>query len=57
MRQGDLQLRAWQWAQANRTDDGPLPSGKDIASQHGRYEQWGRLVKRSGLAVGLDTQS
>jgi hypothetical protein len=46
----DLQRRAWQWAQANRTRDGSLPSGKAIARQFDRHERWGRLVKRSGFA-------
>lgn len=46
----DLRLRAWQWAQANRTDDGSLPSGRLIAPNYGRHERWGRLVKHAGLA-------
>ncbi len=46
----DLQLQAWQWAQINRTGDGSLPSGREIARQYGRHERWGRLVKRSGCA-------
>ncbi|MGE5286717.1 MAG: DUF2637 domain-containing protein [Micromonosporaceae bacterium] len=45
----DLQLQAWQWAQANCAQDGSLPSGKEIARQYGRHERWGRIVKRSGL--------
>jgi hypothetical protein len=49
----ELQLRAWQWAQANRADGGSLPSGGDIARQYGRHERWGRLVKQSGLAGEL----
>lgn len=44
----ELQRRAWQWAQANRSADGLLPSGRAIARQFGRHERWGRLVKRSG---------
>jgi hypothetical protein len=48
---------AWQWALANRSGDGSLPSGSDIGRQHGRRERWGRLVKRSGLAGGLDPQT
>jgi hypothetical protein len=44
----DVQRQAWQWAQANRTVDGSLPSGRGIARQYGRHERWGRLVKRSG---------
>jgi hypothetical protein len=46
----ELQLRAWQWALANRAGDGSLPSGREIAGQYGRHERWGRLVKRSGTA-------
>jgi hypothetical protein len=47
---GDLRRQAWQWALANRTDEGSLPSGREIALQYGRHERWGRLVKRSGAA-------
>jgi hypothetical protein len=50
-------MLAWQWALANRTGDGSLPSGRDIGRQHGHHERWGRLVKRSGLAGQLDPQS
>jgi hypothetical protein len=46
----ELQLRAWQWALANRSGDGSLPGGREIARQYSRYERWGRLVKRSGTA-------
>jgi hypothetical protein len=46
----DLQRVAWQWAQANRSGDGALPSGREIACHYGRHERWGRLVKRSGSA-------
>jgi hypothetical protein len=54
----ELQLRAWQWALANRSgDDGSLPSGRDIGRQYGRHERWGRLVKRAGQADELDAQS
>jgi hypothetical protein len=49
----DLQRQAWEWAQANRAGDGSLPSGREIARQHGRHERWGRLVKRSGIAGEL----
>jgi len=45
-----LQRQAWQWALANRTSDGVLPTGSEIARQHGRHERWGRLVKSAGLA-------
>jgi hypothetical protein len=50
-----LRLAAWQWAQKNRSEDGSLPSGRDIASQYGRHERWGPLVKRAGLAGELGT--
>lgn len=46
----DLQRQAWQWAQANCSEDRSLPSGREIARQFGRHERWGRLVKRSGCA-------
>ena len=49
----NLRLEAWQWAQDNRIEDGSLPSGRDIGSQYGRHERWGRMVKRSGLAGEL----
>jgi hypothetical protein len=48
----DVQLRAWEWAVANRSADGVLPSGKAIAAQFGRRERWGRLVKRR--LAGID---
>jgi hypothetical protein len=44
----ELQREAWQWALANRADDGSLPSGKQIADRYGRHERWGRLVKHAG---------
>jgi hypothetical protein len=53
----DLQRQAWQWALANRAEDGSLPSGREIARQYGRHERWGRLVKRSGTAGELTTGS
>jgi hypothetical protein len=37
-------------ALANRAADGSLPTGKVIASQFGRHERWGRLIKRAGQA-------
>ena len=46
----ELRRRAWQWALANRDEDGTLPSGGAIARAHGRQERWGRLVKNAGLA-------
>jgi Protein of unknown function (DUF2637) len=53
---GDLQLRAWRWAQTKLASDGSLPSGRDIAARYGRHERWGRLVKQAGLAGHFDTQ-
>jgi len=47
---GELHRQAWQWALANRDEDGTLPSGGAIARAHGRQERWGRLVKNAGLA-------
>jgi hypothetical protein len=44
----DLQRQAWEWALANRSHRGDLPSGKIIAERFGRQERWGRLVKQSG---------
>lgn len=44
----DLQRQAWQWAQHNRRSDGSLPSGREIATQYGRHDRWGRLVRLSG---------
>jgi hypothetical protein len=44
---GELQAQAWQCALAGQARDGSLPSGKDIACQHGRHERWGRLVRLS----------
>jgi hypothetical protein len=49
----DLQQRAWCWALANRSRDGSLPSGREIAEQFDRHERWGRLVKRSSCAGEL----
>jgi hypothetical protein len=49
-----IQRQAWQWAVANRTPGGDLPPGKAIASEFGRSERWGRLVKQAGIAGGLD---
>lgn len=46
----DVRRRAWEWAVANRADDGSLPSGKVIADRYGRHERWGRLVKSAGAA-------
>ena len=50
----ELRRQAWRWALAHRTGDGLLPSGREIASQYGRQERWGRLVKRSGATGELD---
>ena len=53
----DAKVLAWQWALANRSGDGSLPSGRDIGRQYARHERWGRLVKHAGLAGKLDTQT
>jgi len=45
-----LQQQAWRWALTHRASDGSLPSGLEIAHQHGRHERWGRMVKRAGAA-------
>jgi hypothetical protein len=50
-----VRLAAWRWAQDNRAEDGPLPSGTEIARKYGQHERWGRLVKRAGLAGELGT--
>jgi hypothetical protein len=50
----ELQHNAWQWAIANRTPAGDLPSGKAIAERFGRRERWGRLVKQAGTTGRLD---
>jgi hypothetical protein len=56
-RAGDeLRRQAWQWALANRSEDGTLPSGGVIARAHGRQERWGRLVKNAGLAGAFGTE-
>jgi Protein of unknown function (DUF2637) len=52
----DLQHQAWRWALAHRGSDGSLPSGLEIARQHGRHERWGRLVKRAGAAGEFATE-
>jgi hypothetical protein len=39
---------AGRWALAHHASDGSLPSGLEIARQHGRHERWGRLVKTRG---------
>lgn len=53
----ELQRQAWLWALAHRAGDGSLPSGREIARQYGRHERWGRLVKRSGTAGQLGSES
>jgi hypothetical protein len=45
----DLQRQAWRWALANRSEDGSLPSGREIGRRYGRHERWGRLVKQVGV--------
>jgi hypothetical protein len=52
-----LQRAAWQWAVANRTPAGNLPSGKAIAERFGRRERWGRLVKQTGITGGFGQKS
>jgi hypothetical protein len=53
----ELQHAAWQWAIANRTPAGNLPSGKAIAERFGRRERWGRLVKQTGITGGFGQKS
>jgi hypothetical protein len=53
----ELQRAAWQWAVANRTSAGNLPSGKAIAERFGRRERWGRLVKQTGMTGGFGQKS
>jgi hypothetical protein len=50
----ELQHNAWQWAIANRTPAGDLPSGKAIGERFGRRERWRRLVKQAGTTGRLD---
>jgi Protein of unknown function (DUF2637) len=52
----DLQQQAWRWALAHHASDGSLPSGLEIARQHGRHERWGRLVKCAGAAGEFATE-
>jgi hypothetical protein len=52
----ELQRQAWDWALANRDEDGTLPSGEAIARAHGRQERWGRLVKNAGLAGAFGSE-
>ena len=54
---GELRRQAWHWALANRGEDGALPSGRAIASAHGRQERWGRLVKNAGLSGAFGTEN
>jgi Protein of unknown function (DUF2637) len=42
----ELQHAAWQWAIANRTSAGNLPSGKEIAEHFGRRERWADWLNR-----------
>jgi Protein of unknown function (DUF2637) len=51
-----LQQQAWRWALAHQASDGSLPSGLEIARQHGRHERRGRLVKRAGAAGEFATE-
>jgi hypothetical protein len=54
---GELQRQAWEWALANRDEDGTLPSGGAISRAHGRRERWGRLVKSAGQAIAYNRDS
>ncbi len=54
---GELQRQAWQWALANRSADGTLPSGGAIGRAHGRRERWGRLVKNVGQAGAFGSEN
>lgn len=49
-----LQRQAWEWALANRSDDGQLPAGVVIANRFNRSPRWGRLVKRAGEVGSLE---
>jgi hypothetical protein len=49
-----LRLQALDWAIANRSEDGRLPSGKAIAERFGRHERWGRLVKHQAAESQAD---
>jgi hypothetical protein len=49
-----LQRRAWEWALANRSEDGQLPVGAVIARRFNRSPRWGRLVKHAGTAGSLE---
>lgn len=44
----ELQRQAWQWALSKQVSDGALPSGKAIASAHGRHERWGSTRQERG---------
>ena len=54
---GELRRQAWEWALANRAEDGTLPSGEAIAHAHGRQARWGRLVKNAGQAGAFGTEN
>lgn len=43
--------QAWEWALANRSQNGQLPAGTVIARRFNRSPRWGRLVKNAGLAA------
>jgi hypothetical protein len=43
-----VQVEAWRWALDNRSEDGALPSGKEIAARFDHKERWGRLIKQWG---------
>ncbi len=44
----DTQAEAWRWALANRSEDGSLPTGREIAAHFDYKERWGRLIKQWG---------
>jgi hypothetical protein len=49
-----LQRQAWEWALANRSEDGRLPAGAVIARRFNRSSRWGRLVKNTGKGGCLE---
>lgn len=51
-----LQQRALEWALANRSAEGTLPTGRRIAEQFGRSDRWGRLIKQAATRT-LDIET
>ncbi|MDN3356831.1 DUF2637 domain-containing protein [Actinomadura sp. DC4] len=49
-----LQRQAWEWALANRSEDGLLPAGAVIARRFNRSPRWWCLVKNTGAAGSLE---